>query len=81
MAASGQSPLVVQLRDADYPAAWRVGEDAVLPEGAGSTVGVDHFEWGTLAYRIPGFAQSEARASGAARVACVNRALREQGAA
>jgi hypothetical protein len=36
VAASGQSPLVVQLRDSDYPAAWRVGEDAVLPEGAGS---------------------------------------------
>jgi hypothetical protein len=36
VAASGQSPLVVQLRDADYPAAWRVGEDAVLPESAGS---------------------------------------------
>jgi GTPase len=26
---------------------------------AGSTVGVEHHAWGTLAYRIPGFAQSE----------------------
>jgi GTPase len=37
-----------------------VGENVAESSArAGSTVGVDHFAWGTLAYRIPGFAQSE----------------------
>ena len=36
VAATGTSPVVVPLRAARYPAAWRVGEDVVLPDGGGS---------------------------------------------